>query len=267
MGSTCLTGNPMLALTAAIFAASLLGSLHCAGMCGGFLALALGDGTSRRLRWDLAWLYHGGRLVTYATLGAIAGGLGGALDLGTSLAGLRPAAAAVAGAGILAFGLVSLGQCLGWTAPRRLVPPATLSAVGAMHRGAMSMGARPRAAALGLCTGMLPCGWLYAFVITAAGTASIPLGALAMSAFWAGTLPVMVTLGAGLRTVIGLVGAKAPVVASVALMAVGGFTLASRTLIDPAALMDKTVASAAQPDQTNQPAVPALSDVPACCQP
>ncbi|MBE7450024.1 MAG: sulfite exporter TauE/SafE family protein [Kofleriaceae bacterium] len=46
-------------------------------------------------------------------------------------------------------------------------------------------GARARAALLGLLSAALPCGWLWAFVVVAAGTGSPVGGALVMTAFWA----------------------------------------------------------------------------------
>src|SRR6185295_3680515 len=92
-----------------ILAASLLGSLHCVGMCGAFLAIAVGDGNSspgRHARLQAA--YHLGRLMTYVTLGAAAGMAGKLLDVGSALAGIKPVAAALAGAVILSFGIISL---------------------------------------------------------------------------------------------------------------------------------------------------------------
>ena len=53
-----------------------------------------------------------------------------------------------------------------------------------------------RALAIGLLTTLLPCGWLYVFVATAAGTGSGPGGALVMAVFWAGTVPVLAGVGA-----------------------------------------------------------------------
>ena len=41
----------MIALIAAVFTASLLGSLHCAGMCGAFVAFAVGLDGPARPRW------------------------------------------------------------------------------------------------------------------------------------------------------------------------------------------------------------------------
>ena len=70
-------------LITSVFVASLLGSLHCAGMCGAFVAFAVGidDPDAARKRARLHAAYNLGRLVTYSVLGAIAGAIGGALDL------------------------------------------------------------------------------------------------------------------------------------------------------------------------------------------
>src|SRR4051812_10683184 len=66
----------MLPLITTIFLASLVGSLHCAGMCGAFLAIAIGlPGASQpspRRAATLQSLYHLGRLVSYTLLGAAA---------------------------------------------------------------------------------------------------------------------------------------------------------------------------------------------------
>ena len=47
-----------------------------------------------------------------------------------------------------------------------------------------------RALLLGLFSTLLPCGWLYAFAVLAAGTGGPWTGMLVMAAFWAGTVPV-----------------------------------------------------------------------------
>ena len=62
-------------LVVTVFTMSVLGSLHCAGMCGGLMFFALGsdqsddeDGTTRKhSKIRLQFAYHGGRLVTYTS--------------------------------------------------------------------------------------------------------------------------------------------------------------------------------------------------------
>jgi sulfite exporter TauE/SafE len=49
--------------------------------------------------------------------------------------------------------------------------------------------------ALGLLAVFLPCGWLYSFVLLAAGSGSEVSGAKVMLAFWLGTLPALLAAG------------------------------------------------------------------------
>ncbi len=227
----------MTALVAGIFFASLLGSLHCAGMCGAFLAIAInGIGPDRPRQAPLQIAYHGGRLITYVTLGIAAGTLGHLLDLTSSLAGLRPIAAAIAGATLLAFGLYTLLRLYGYAPAHFPVPGFLQRLTRAGHQKAFHRPPIIRAALIGLFTTLLPCGWLYAFVITAAGTASPWRGGLAMAVFWLGTLPVMIALGATLRGFTGVLGKRLPVITCLMLMSLGTYTLINRSRLDPAAL-------------------------------
>ena len=59
----------------AILTASLLGSLHCVGMCGGFATLA-GAREDGGQGSGPVFAYHGARVAAYILLGAIAGALG-----------------------------------------------------------------------------------------------------------------------------------------------------------------------------------------------
>ncbi|HXS19435.1 MAG TPA: sulfite exporter TauE/SafE family protein, partial [Polyangiaceae bacterium] len=52
-----------------------------------------------------------------------------------------------------------------------------------------------RASLLGTLTPLLPCGWFYAFALTAAGTARASHGALVMTVFWLGTVPALLGMG------------------------------------------------------------------------
>lgn len=96
----------MTTLIATVFVASLLGSLHCAGMCGAFVAFAVGDSTGQPgQRAKLSVAYHGGRLATYALLGAVAGWFGALLELGGALAGISRGAMILASAVMVCFGI------------------------------------------------------------------------------------------------------------------------------------------------------------------
>ena len=237
-----------LALT--VFVASLSGSLHCAGMCGGLVAFAAGTDRSRRpLPGHLA--YHTGRFTVYVTLGALAGGLGAGLDLAGRAAGLRDAALATAAVLMLAWGLLTLLRHFGVPLPRFLGAPAGHGLAGRVYRRLAGRPPVVRAAALGMLTPLLPCGWLYAFAVTAAGTGSALSGALLMAAFFLGTVPALAAVGVSVQLLAGRLRRHLPVMSALALVVVGLVTLAGRASYvppppepAPAAAHDASVPSA-----------------------
>ncbi len=221
--------NEVGALITAVFAASLLGSLHCAGMCSPFLMFAVAsDDTAPRRGFTVHAAYHGGRLATYITLGIIAGAIGQALDLGGSSMGIGRLAAILAGALMIAFGLGAMLRTLGAKFPKLGTPPALQNLVKRGHRIAFNLEPTQRALAIGLLTTLMPCGWLYAFAVAAAGTGSPILGGLTMAVFWSGTLPVMISLGVGLRELTGPVRKYVPLVSSLVVVVIGIATVFGR---------------------------------------
>lgn len=219
----------MIALISAVFIASLVGSMHCAGMCGAFLAFAVAsDQDKAASKTALHAAYNGGRLITYVTLGAIAGLLGAALDLGGSAIGLQRTAAALAGAMMIVFGLAAVLRASGVRLQRLPVPSILQKLALKGHRTAAVLPPVYRAGAVGLLTTLLPCGWLYAFVITAAGTGSPFTGAITMAVFWLGTLPVMIGLGVGLQSLTGSLRRHLPLATSLLIVGVGLWTIFGR---------------------------------------
>jgi sulfite exporter TauE/SafE len=226
----------MLALLSAVLIASLLGSTHCAGMCGAFVAFAVGTGnasTNKRppSRFALNTAYNLGRLTTYITLGAIAGALGAAFDLGGSLIGIQRTAAYIAGAVMVLFGLRALLAHFGVQLRRVPLPATLVNLARAGHARAFDLPPIARAATVGLLTTLLPCGWLYAFVIVSTGTASPLTGAASMAAFWLGTLPMMAAIGIGVQSIAGRLRRHLPLVTSLILVATGLWTLAGRLIV------------------------------------
>jgi sulfite exporter TauE/SafE len=217
----------MMALIGAVLVASLLGSVHCAGMCGAFLAVAVA-GESGPGPAALHAAYNLGRLTTYTTLGVIAGSVGAALDLGGSMVGVQQVAAVLAGVMMVGIGVVAILRYSGVRVVKVGVPGAMQRLALKGHRAAAALPPVRRAAAVGLLTTLLPCGWLYAFVITAAGTGSPVWGAATMAAFWVGTLPVMIGLGVGLQALTGPLRRHLPLLTSLLLVGVGLWTVAGR---------------------------------------
>lgn len=252
----------MIALISAVFVASLLGSMHCAGMCGAFLAFAVADGPEPRAnKATLQIAYNAGRLVTYVTLGSIAGLVGAAIDLGSSAVGLQRGAAAVAGLMMIGFGAIAVLRNCGVTIKPFPLPPALERLALRGHRFAASLPPFSRAASIGLLTTLLPCGWLYAFIVTAAGTAHPLNGAITMAVFWLGTLPVMIALGTGVQSLTGALRRHLPLATSLLVVAVGLWTLMGRMAAP---------AFAATPDTDHSAAIERLKslpdETPPCCR-
>ena len=186
----------------AIAGASLVGSAHCAAMCGGFVAAYAGNaGRSAAERALSHVAYNGGRLVTYAALGALSGALGAALNLAGHAAGVAQAAAVATGVVLLVSGAVGLAPRPRWVRLRTSRP--RQPARGLLSRILLRAREQPgpvRALLLGSFTTLLPCGWLYAFVAYSAAAGGAISGALSMAAFWLGSLPVMLGVGVSLQT-------------------------------------------------------------------
>jgi len=189
-------GVPAVAL--ALFVAGLAGGVtHCAGMCAPFVLAQAGATADRhggqgilgRLSGAALLPYHFGRLVGYALLGGLAGGLAG---LVTQLSGVRYLLAAL----LLAAAVLMAGQALA-----RWRPAVAGGGRGAGRGGVALVGliapllAAPtgwRGVGLGLALSALPCGLLYAALAGAAATGSALAGAIAMAAFVLGTIPALV---------------------------------------------------------------------------
>ncbi len=176
------TGAMDFGLIGAGLVAGLVGAPHCVGMCGGFATAA-----ATRPWEGAAW--HLGKLATYATLGALAGSLGGAgLGLGWPM-GLVSALLLVWFAARLAGVTPAFSYRLPW-----------LERLGArLYRAGGLLGRL----AFGAVSGLLPCGLVYAALSLAVGAGSPVAGALVMAAFGLGTVPALALAAGALRRLTG----------------------------------------------------------------
>lgn len=190
-----------------VFALGLVGSLHCLQMCGPIVisySVSLAHYGAFKREMLLAHLcYNGGRIATYATLGAVAGAAGSGIGVLGRLAGLASAARLVSGAAMIVTGILML----------RVLPRKVLVQVerrGVMAFFSQSIGrllVSSRALGkfgLGLMLGFLPCGLIYGALLKAMETARPLAGALTMAAFGMGTGVALFGMGmvssvAGLR--------------------------------------------------------------------
>lgn len=217
----------MIAVVGTVLVAALLGSPHCAAMCGPLTCLYGGDGGgSRRAGPHLA--YNLGRLGSYLLLGALAGVAGAGMNHLGALAGVPRAAALVAGALMVLWGALTIASALGVAVPGGSPPPVFRRLLSGVVTRFQENSPTRRAAALGLLTTLLPCGWLYAFVATAAGTGSASAGMLVMATFWLGTVPVMAAVGLAAQRALGPFRRRLPVVTAAALVVIGLLTIAGR---------------------------------------
>lgn len=172
----------------------LLGSSHCVGMCGGFAVLVgLHTGTVwGNLRAQL--IYSLGRLVSYATLGAVAGFAGRRLTSSLPQMINVPSLLCLA-AGLFLFreGLLASGLIR-----RRIGGSSTTGCLlGPLFSTILKTPGARNTFVAGVVTGLLPCGLVYAFVSLAASSGDLLEGSTLMLAFGAGTVPLMVLTGCG----------------------------------------------------------------------
>lgn len=167
------------------FILGLVGSLHCAGMCGP-LALALPVSGNSNLTFATGRLaYNLGRIVTYCLLGVMFGVVGKTLLL----------------AGVQRWVSIALGVALlgGLFASRKLSLIKPVTALVGWLKLKMSALLRQRSflalTTLGMLNGLLPCGLVYVAGAGATVAGGVLDSIFYMAAFGAGTVPMMLAIG------------------------------------------------------------------------
>ena len=288
--------------TGAILIASLVGSAHCAGMCGPLALAACAESTPRRCATTkcsgsnactsagasafacstprlggVQWRYHAARLISYAMVGAAAGALGTVADIAGSLSHIQHLSALLAGATLCCVGIALLMRWLGIALPSLPMPRFAGTPIRGVHARALRLPTSTRAFALGLVTPLLPCGWLWAFVAFAAGTGHPLSGAIVLMAFWCGTVPALAIVLGGANAASARLATSRwshwlrPTIALL-LIAVGAETAVHRAQLAARVLPD-VVTDAAAPGAHSQRAddpASALESIaetaPACCR-
>lgn len=222
----------MIEVLLSVFAAGLVGSLHCAGMCGGLVAFATAGTSGTRPRRAVPHMsYHVVRGFGYMLIGAIAGLIGFAVDGIGERAGMGRIAGVVAGFVMLAWGGLRLLEAGGVTLRQLGVPANFQDRLVRWVRAAREKPPLVRSALTGACTAALPCGLLHAFAVVAAGSGSALRGAAIMLAFWTGTVPALVGVGAGIQAMTSRLRRHAALVSALALVVVGLTSVAGRLSI------------------------------------
>ena len=178
-----------------IISIAFLGSFgHCVGMCGGIVIAY--SSTKIKSHWTkqvqaLAHLlYSFGRISTYMILGALFGLVGGVVTFDNLTSGIF---LLFTGLMMVLVGLSLLGKIkfltiLEHTCSKSPLYQSTFkSLLGSQSLFSFYL--------LGMLNGLLPCGFVYVFAITAASTGSAFWGAFVMLIFGLSTVPALFSLG------------------------------------------------------------------------
>ena len=178
-----------------IISIAFLGSFgHCMGMCGG-IVLAYST-TKVESRWSKLHqsfahlLYSAGRITTYTILGAMFGFLGGVATFNNLTNGMM---LIFAGLFMVLAGLSLSGKIKFLTLLEHSF--ASNSWYSKLFKSLLQTQSLYSFYILGMLNGLLPCGLVYFFAITAASTASPLYGALVMFIFGVSTTPALFSLG------------------------------------------------------------------------
>ena len=175
-----------------------LGGVHCAGMCGGIVAAVVGQSAGHVRPWLIHLAYNAGRIASYALAGAAAGAVG---RLGLLLDQWLPVQIVLYVAAnllLIALGLYLAGirspitrlEHLGAGLWQRIQP---------ITRRFLPADSVPKAFALGMLWGWLPCGLVYSALAWSLASGDAVQGAALMLAFGLGTLPMLLAMGAAAR--------------------------------------------------------------------
>ncbi len=176
---------------AGLFMVGLLGAGHCVGMCGGIVAALGFAGQAQRPNLFLLLSYNSGRILSYASAGALVGALG---YFGDSYLALGKPLRAIAGVLLILMGFYIMGmtRVLAWLEKggghfwRRIQP---------LGNRFLPVKSPVEGLLAGMIWGWLPCGLVYSALALASTSASPVQGALGMLAFGVGTLPAMLAGG------------------------------------------------------------------------
>lgn len=166
----------------------LMGSFHCAGMCGPIaIALPLHGNTVPQKIFGGA-LYNVGRTITYGVMGAIFGLLG----QGIEMIGFQQWVSVIMGS----LMIISVIFPALFRNQYRM-DKSWFSLVGKLKKSIGQMFSVRSFSSLffiGLLNGLLPCGLVYIAIAGAIGTGDIAQGTFYMILFGLGTIPMMLTI-------------------------------------------------------------------------
>lgn len=233
--------NALELLVATLFS-SLVGSLHCVGMCSPFAMLAMGPSnaeTKPAYRAARLMSYHFGRLTTYLFMGALVAAASFTFQM--AVGGFASSKWMGWGVGLLMIGLgvmrlfKSIGSAtkpvkhsdwvLGWT--RSIVSLRKRYTGGPVWLASFLWG---------FSSTFLPCGWLYLFVLASAAASTPWMTIGMMVAFWVGTLPLLTAAAWSWSMVTPRWRFLVQPIAALCVIAFGFYTLLHRSQVDTSSI-------------------------------
>ena len=178
-----------------IITIALVGSFgHCIGMCGGIVVaystIKIDKNSSKVTQSIAHLLYSFGRVLTYSILGAMFGALGGVVIFSNMANGIL---LIFAGVVMILAGLSLMGKIKFLTIIEHSFSSSSIYKNA--FKSILNSKSNLSFFILGMLNGLLPCGFVYFFAITAASTADPLYGAMVMAIFGLSTIPAMFTLG------------------------------------------------------------------------
>ena len=178
-----------------IITIAFLGSFgHCVGMCGGIViaysSTKIKSDWTKKIQAIAHLLYSFGRVTTYTILGALFGLVGGVVTFDNLTSGIF---LLITGFMMVLVGLSLMGKIRFLTILEHSCSKSPLyqntfkSLLGSQSLFSFYL--------LGMLNGLLPCGFVYVFAITAASTGSALWGAFVMLIFGLSTIPALFSLG------------------------------------------------------------------------
>lgn len=178
-----------------IITIAFLGSFgHCIGMCGGIVVAYSStkiDNSWSKVKQSISHiLYSLGRVSTYVILGAIFGYAGSVVTFDNTTSGIL---LLFTGFLMVLVGLSLSGKLKFLVSIEHSVSKSKI--YQQTFRALLGSDSFISFYLLGMLNGLLPCGFVYVFAITAASTGSVLWGAFVMLIFGLSTIPAMFSLG------------------------------------------------------------------------
>lgn len=163
----------------------LAGSFHCIGMCGPIAFVIPIDRTSKTKMFLQTFLYNFGRLISYSLIGVLFGFIG----KGLYLAGFQQRLSVLMGVIMIIIVIIptSIFNKYNFTKPLYRIIGHIKSKLGIY----LKKKSNKALFLIGFFNGFLPCGLVYMALIGSISTGNVVQGALYMTLFGLGTIPMM----------------------------------------------------------------------------